>query len=196
MHGTVIARGGWKRVGDQRSRHVRQPYRCQRNSVGGRSSWKTSARSSPEPRCGGNMRNEAVVEYSAATREFCESRVRDYFHCEWTGDGRMSVLPLLVEVFPDEKIVVSLIRQLSWAHVIALIPLKEPLQRDFYIHMYRAHRRARPNRGAVGVPGRADERANAFSNQTPSCACNAKTATNADTDTRSSGRRASVWGRC
>ncbi|PKQ27860.1 MAG: hypothetical protein CVT63_05745 [Candidatus Anoxymicrobium japonicum] len=28
------------------------------------------------------------------------------------------------EVFPNEEIVVSLIRQLSWTHIIALIPLK------------------------------------------------------------------------
>ena len=31
--------------------------------------------------------------------------------------------------YPDERIVVSLIRQLSWTHFIALIPLKDPLQR-------------------------------------------------------------------
>lgn len=30
------------------------------------------------------------------------------------------------EVFPDEKIVVSLIRQLSWTHIIALIPIENP----------------------------------------------------------------------
>jgi hypothetical protein len=30
------------------------------------------------------------------------------------------------------QIVVSLIRQLSWTHFIALLPLKNPLQRDFY----------------------------------------------------------------
>jgi predicted nuclease of restriction endonuclease-like (RecB) superfamily len=41
------------------------------------------------------------------------------------------------EVFPDEKIVVSLIRQLSWTHFIALIPLKDPLQREFYAEMCR-----------------------------------------------------------
>ncbi len=39
------------------------------------------------------------------------------------------------EVFADEQIVVSLIRQLSWTHFIALIPLKEPLKRDFYAQM-------------------------------------------------------------
>ena len=41
------------------------------------------------------------------------------------------------EVFPDEQIVVSLIRQLSWTHFIALIPLKDPLKRDFYAEMCR-----------------------------------------------------------
>jgi predicted nuclease of restriction endonuclease-like (RecB) superfamily len=41
------------------------------------------------------------------------------------------------QIFSDEKIVVSLIRQLSWTHFIALIPLKDPLQRDFYAQMCR-----------------------------------------------------------
>ncbi len=40
-------------------------------------------------------------------------------------------------VFPDEQIVVSLIRQLSWTHFLALIPLKDPLQREFYAQMCR-----------------------------------------------------------
>lgn len=34
------------------------------------------------------------------------------------------------ELFPDEQNVVSLIRHLSWTHVIALIPVKDPLQRE------------------------------------------------------------------
>jgi predicted nuclease of restriction endonuclease-like (RecB) superfamily len=44
------------------------------------------------------------------------------------------------EVFPDEQIVVSLIRNLSWTHFIALLPLKEPLQREFYAEMCRVER--------------------------------------------------------
>lgn len=44
------------------------------------------------------------------------------------------------EVFPDEQIVVSLIRQLSWTHFIALIPLKEATKRDFYVEMCRIER--------------------------------------------------------
>lgn len=41
------------------------------------------------------------------------------------------------EVFPEEQIVVSLIRQLSWTHFIALIPLEDPLKREFYAEMCR-----------------------------------------------------------
>lgn len=39
------------------------------------------------------------------------------------------------ELYPDEQIVVSLIRHLSWTHVLVLLPLKEPLARDFYAQM-------------------------------------------------------------
>lgn len=41
------------------------------------------------------------------------------------------------EVFPDEQIVVSLIRQLTWTHFIALIPLKDPIKREFYAELAR-----------------------------------------------------------
>jgi hypothetical protein len=44
------------------------------------------------------------------------------------------------EVFPKEQIVVSLIRQLSWTHFLALLPLKDPLQREFYAERCRVQR--------------------------------------------------------
>ena len=44
------------------------------------------------------------------------------------------------EVFPDEGIVVSLIRELTWTHFIALLPLKDPLAREFYAEMCRVER--------------------------------------------------------
>jgi len=37
--------------------------------------------------------------------------------------------------FPDKNIVVSLIRQLSWTHIITLIPITDYVKRDFYIEM-------------------------------------------------------------
>jgi len=39
--------------------------------------------------------------------------------------------------FPDQEIVVSLIRQLSWTHILAVIPMEDPLKRAFYIEMCR-----------------------------------------------------------
>lgn len=39
------------------------------------------------------------------------------------------------QVFDDEQIVVPMVRQLSWSHFMILIPLKNPLQRDFYAQM-------------------------------------------------------------
>lgn len=41
------------------------------------------------------------------------------------------------EVFPDERIVAALRRQLGWSHFKALIPIKDPLKRDFYAEMCR-----------------------------------------------------------
>ena len=38
----------------------------------------------------------------------------------------------LADVFPDREIVVTLSRQLGWSHFLAILPLKDPLQRDFY----------------------------------------------------------------
>jgi predicted nuclease of restriction endonuclease-like (RecB) superfamily len=37
--------------------------------------------------------------------------------------------------FSDKENVVSLIRQLSWTHILAIIPIEDPVKRDFYIQM-------------------------------------------------------------
>ncbi|MFZ4618325.1 MAG: PDDEXK nuclease domain-containing protein [Rectinemataceae bacterium] len=42
--------------------------------------------------------------------------------------------------FPDEAIVVTLSQQLSWSHFHALLPIKNPLARDFYAEMCRIER--------------------------------------------------------
>jgi DUF1016 N-terminal domain len=39
------------------------------------------------------------------------------------------------EKFPDNEIVATLWRQLTWSHFKLLIPIKEPLKREFYIEM-------------------------------------------------------------
>jgi predicted nuclease of restriction endonuclease-like (RecB) superfamily len=44
------------------------------------------------------------------------------------------------EVFPDEEIVSTLWRQLSWSHFREIIYRKDPLQREFYAQMCRVER--------------------------------------------------------
>ena len=44
------------------------------------------------------------------------------------------------EVFPEEGIVATLSRQLSWSHFVELIPLRRPLQREYYAEMCRIER--------------------------------------------------------
>ena len=44
------------------------------------------------------------------------------------------------QLFPDEAIVVTLSQELSWSHVHALLPIKDPLARDFYAEMCRIER--------------------------------------------------------
>lgn len=39
------------------------------------------------------------------------------------------------ELFPKKEIVVSMIRQLSWTHILVILPIKDPLKREFYIEM-------------------------------------------------------------
>ncbi len=44
------------------------------------------------------------------------------------------------EAFPDPAIVHALSAQLGWSHIKAIIPLKDPLQREFYAEMCRVER--------------------------------------------------------
>jgi len=64
------------------------------------------------------LSRQLVVEYG---RGFAEKNLRHIMR--------------FAEVFPDEKIVYALSRQLSWTHFRSLLYLDKPLQRDFYAEM-------------------------------------------------------------
>ena len=59
--------------------------------------------------------------------------VRDYGRS--FADKNLRRMVQFAATFPDEPIVVTLSRQLSWSHFVALLPLKDPLQRDYYAQM-------------------------------------------------------------
>lgn len=46
----------------------------------------------------------------------------------------------LAETFPDEQILSTVRRELSWSHLKALIYIEDPLKRDFYLEICRVER--------------------------------------------------------
>jgi len=42
--------------------------------------------------------------------------------------------------FPEELIVATLLRQLSWSQLVLLLPVKDPLQRKYYVQICCAER--------------------------------------------------------
>lgn len=44
------------------------------------------------------------------------------------------------EAFPDPQIVASLAQELGWSHFVEILPLKQPLEREFYAEMCRVER--------------------------------------------------------
>lgn len=53
------------------------------------------------------------------------------------GEKNLRRMIQFAAVFPDEKIVASLRRQLGWTHFKAIIPITDPLKRNFYAEMCR-----------------------------------------------------------
>ncbi|WP_367027545.1 PDDEXK nuclease domain-containing protein [Methylococcus sp. ANG] len=89
-------------------------------------------------RVGQRIRHEVLKDLRAGYGEQIVSTlsaklVREYG--QGFGVKNLARMIQFAEVFPDEEIVVSLSRQLSWSHFIALIPLKQPLEREFYAEM-------------------------------------------------------------
>ena len=68
------------------------------------------------------------------SRELTADYGRGFSHTELTR------MVQFAQAFPDEAIVVTLSQQLSWSHVHALLPIKDPLARDFYAEMCRIER--------------------------------------------------------
>lgn len=58
------------------------------------------------------------------------------------GFGRRNLFQMIrfAEAFPDHRIVQTLSAQLGWSHFIEIIPLDDPLKRDFYAEMCRLER--------------------------------------------------------
>lgn len=65
------------------------------------------------------------------SRELTAEYGRGFSHAE------LARMIQFAQLFPDEAIVATLSQQLSWSHVHALLPIKDPLARAFYAEMCR-----------------------------------------------------------
>jgi predicted nuclease of restriction endonuclease-like (RecB) superfamily len=58
-------------------------------------------------------------------------------HGHGFGEKNLRRMVQFAEVFPSAEIVAALLRQLGWTHFTLLIPIRDPLKRDFYAEMCR-----------------------------------------------------------
>jgi len=94
-------------------------------------------------RIGDRIRREVLGGERAAYGEEIVSALARQLEAEYgRGFAEKSLRRMVqfAEVFPDEQIVATLSRQLSWSHFRELLPLDQPLQRDFYAEMCRVQR--------------------------------------------------------
>ncbi|MDD2834969.1 MAG: DUF1016 N-terminal domain-containing protein [Methanothrix sp.] len=85
------------------------------------------------------MPAESRAGYGAKVVELVSKRLTVEYG---KGFRRSNVFHMIrfAEFFPDAKIVLTLSGLLSWSHLIEIIYLKDPLQRQFYAEMARVER--------------------------------------------------------
>ncbi|HNY27168.1 MAG TPA: PDDEXK nuclease domain-containing protein [Candidatus Sumerlaeota bacterium] len=92
---------------------------------------------------GKRINEEVLLEQRAAYGQqivstLARQLVEEYGHS--FSEKNLRRMMQFATVFSDPAIVVSLIRQLSWTHFLALIPIEDPLKRSFYIEMCRVEK--------------------------------------------------------
>ena len=92
---------------------------------------------------GKRIREDILKEQRAGYGEEIMVTLSQQLEAEFgRGFGRRNLFSMVrfAEVFPDLKIVQSLIAQLGWTHFLHIIRLDDPLKRDFYAEMCRIER--------------------------------------------------------
>ncbi len=92
---------------------------------------------------GNRIRKDILREKRAEYGEQILSTLSKELEAEFgRGFGRRNLFNMVrfAEVFPDIKIVQSLIAQLGWTHFLHIIRLDDPLKRDFYAEICRIDR--------------------------------------------------------
>lgn len=92
---------------------------------------------------GHRIRQDVLKERRAEYGQAIVSTLSRQLVAEYgAGFRRRNLFSMLrfAEAFPDPQIVQTLSAQLSWSHFVRIIPLQDPLQREFYAEMSRVER--------------------------------------------------------
>jgi predicted nuclease of restriction endonuclease-like (RecB) superfamily len=92
---------------------------------------------------GDRLRREILGEKRAAYGEQIVATVSAQLTTDYgRGFSRFALSRMIkfAELFPDREMVAALSQQLGWSHFVELLPLDDPLKRDFYAEMCRVER--------------------------------------------------------
>ena len=92
---------------------------------------------------GARIRTDVLKEKRAEYGEEIVAAVGRQLEAEFGrgfGEKNLRRMMQFAESFPDQQIVAALQRQLGWTHFKSLIPIADPLKRDFYAEMCRIER--------------------------------------------------------
>ena len=73
------------------------------------------------------------AEYGKQIVASVARQLREEFGSKGFDEKNIRRMMQFAQVLPDEQIVASVMRQLSWTHILQVLPLKDDLQREFYL---------------------------------------------------------------
>ncbi len=73
------------------------------------------------------------AEYGKQIVATVARQLQEEYNISGTDEKNIRRMMQFAALFPDSQIVVTLSRQLSWSHFVEVIPLKDGLQREFYL---------------------------------------------------------------
>jgi predicted nuclease of restriction endonuclease-like (RecB) superfamily len=92
---------------------------------------------------GDRLRREVLGEKRAAYGKRIVATVSQQLAAEYGQGFSYTALTRMMKVaerFPDQKIVASLMQQLTWTHFLLLTPIKDPQKREYYAEMCRVEK--------------------------------------------------------
>ena len=83
--------------------------------------------------------NEKRAEYGAEILPTLSAKLVESYGQGFSARN-LARMVQFAEVFPDEQIVATLSQALSWSHFVEILPLKHPLEREYYAELCRIER--------------------------------------------------------